>query len=167
MAGNLCHWIDLAIHLLGPGPEATSVSVSPRVSDDPTGLDAERTFSIAFDDGSTVSLVPTGRGDSIRGVQEQIEARRGRLTLRLDDLWRLRGLLAGRPIRARTLWRDKGHARMYGEALARFESGRPAAYPDEDLRRVGEIQIAATELLLAGESGGPVSELVERSRARA
>ena len=167
VAGNLCHWIDLAIHLLGPGPEATSVSVSPRVCPEATGLDAERTFSIAFDDGSTVSLVPTGRGDSIRGVQEQIEARRGPLTLRLDDLWRLRGLRAGRPIRARTLWRDKGHARMYGEALDRFASGRPATYPADDLRRVGEIQVACTELLVAGLPGGDVSELVSRARARA
>jgi predicted dehydrogenase len=166
VAGNLCHWIDLAIHLLGPRPQAISVSVSPRVSADPTGLDAERTFSIAFDDGSTVSLVPTGRGDSIRGVQEQIEARRGDVTIHLDDLWRLRGLRAGRPIRARTPWRDKGHARMYGEALDRFASGRPATYPADDLRRVGEIQIALTELLLAGEPGGDVSELVRRSRER-
>lgn len=166
VAGNLCHWIDLALHLLGPGPEPVSVSVSPRVSAEPTGIDAERTFSIAFDDGSAVSLVPTGRGDAIRGVQEQIEVRRGPLTVRLDDLWKLRGLRSGRSIRRRTLWRDKGHTRMYADAIRRFDSGVPAAYPLDDLRRGGEIQIAATELLLAGLPGGEVSELVAGSRAR-
>ncbi len=70
VAGNLCHWIDLALHLLGPGPEPVSVSVSPRVSQEATGIDAERAFTLALDDGSTVSLIPTARGDSVRGVQE-------------------------------------------------------------------------------------------------
>ena len=166
VAGNLCHWIDLSLHLMGPGPEPTEVTVSPRVSQEPTGIDAERTFSIAFDDGSSVTLLPTARGDSVRGVQEQIEVRRGALTLRLDDLWSLHGLRGGRPIRRRTLWRDKGHARMYEAALGRFERGEPAAYPLDDLRRVGAIQLAATELLQAGESGGAVGELVDAAKAR-
>ena len=125
VAGNLCHWIDLALHLLGPGPEPVAVSVSPRVSLEPTGVDAERTFSISFDDGSSLSLVPTGRGDSTRGVQEQIEVRRGQLTLRLDDLWKLQALRAGWPMHRRTLWRDKGNARMYASALRRFEQDNP------------------------------------------
>lgn len=166
VAGNLCHWVDLAIHLLGPGREAVAVSVSPRVSSAPTGVDAERTFSIAFNDGSSVALVPTGRGDSVRGVQEQIEIRRGPLTLRLDDLWKLSGLRAGWPIRQRTIWRDKGHFRMYAAALRRFQSGTAAAYPAEDLRRVGEIQLAATELLLAELPGGEIGDLLVRSRER-
>lgn len=166
VAGNLCHWIDLSLHLLGPGPEPVSVSVSPRVSEDSTGIDAERTFTITFDDGSTVSLVPTGRGDSVRGVQEQIEVRRGQLTIRLDDLWKLRALRSGRPIRRRTLWRDKGHGRMYANALSDFQQGRPAAYPAADVRRVAEVQIAATELLTAELHGGDIAELLTRSRAR-
>jgi len=167
VAGNLCHWIDLAFHLLGPGARATELAVSPRVSPEPGGLDAERAFTIAFEDGSSVSLVPTGRGDSVRGVQEQIEVRRGSLTLRLDDLWRLTGLRAGIPVRRRTLWRDKGHGRMYAEALARFAAGRPAAYPATDLQRVCEVQLAATELLRSGARGGALPELLGNARAAA
>ncbi|MCO5327221.1 MAG: Gfo/Idh/MocA family oxidoreductase [Solirubrobacterales bacterium] len=162
VAGNLCHWIDLAVHLLGAGPQPVEVAVSPRVSDAPTGFDAERTFSVTFDDGSAVTLLPTGRGDSVRGVQEQVEVRRGSLTLTIDDLWKLRGLRAGRPLHRRTLWRDKGHARMYASALARFEAGEPAAYPLEDLRRSSEIQLAATELVRSGAPAGGVAELIAR-----
>jgi predicted dehydrogenase len=160
VAGNLCHWIDLALHLLGPGARPTSVAVSPRASTEPGGLDAERTFTILFDDGSSVTLLPTGRGDSVRGVQEQVEVRRGALTLHLDDLWKLTGLRNGTPLRRRTLWRDKGHGRMYAESLARFRDGRPAAYPADDLRRVSEVQIAATRLLEAGEAEGTISSLI-------
>jgi predicted dehydrogenase len=166
VAGNLCHWIDLAMHLLDDGLRAVRVSVSPRVVDGPEGLDAERAFSIALEDGSTIVLVPSGRGDSIRGVQEQIEARRGRTTLRLDDLWRLVGTRAGRPIRGRIPWRDKGHAAMYRRALERFAQSLPTTYPVADIARVGEIQIAMAELIRAGEDAGDVDALFERSRLR-
>ena len=156
VAGNLCHWIEVVLELLGPDAVATTVAVSPRASSDPTGIDAERAYSIAFEDGSSATLVPTGRGDSTRGVQEQIEIRRGPLTVLLDDLWRLRGSRAGRPIRGRTLWRDKGHTGMYREQLGRFASGAPAAFPAEHLRRVCEVQLALSELVLEGRSEGEV-----------
>ncbi len=165
VAGNLCHWIDLVFDLLGPGPQAVAVAVSPRVSDDPRDADAERAFTITFDDGSVATLVPTTRGDSVRGVQEQIEIRRGGLALRLDDLWRLNGLRRGRPIHRRTLWRGKGHARMYARALERFRAGSPASYPIADLRRVGEVQLAATAAVRSGRSSGRISELLESAPA--
>ncbi len=166
VAGNLCHWIDLAVHLLRPGPRATTVAVSPRVAPGPAGLDAERAFTIGFDDGSVATLIPTARGDSVRGVQEQIELRRGSLALRIDDLWKLSGTSAGRPLHRRTLWRDKGHRRMYREQLGRFATGHPASYPEADLRRVAEIQLAATELLLSGGGSGDVSELLAAASRR-
>lgn len=164
VAGNLCHWIDLALHLIGPGRTVTEISVSPQVSAEPGGIDAERAFTFALDDGSTVVLIPTGRGDSVRGVQERIEVRRGALTLVLDDLWRLTGLRAGRPLRSRTVFRDKGHGRMYERFLARFAAGEPSAYPVEDLVRVGEAQVAATELLRSGRGSATLPELLDLAR---
>ena len=146
VAGNLCHWIDLAVFLIGRGADPTSVTVSGRVVPGAIGDDAERCFSIEFSDGSAAFLVATGRGDPVRGVQELIEARRGAVTVRLDDLWRMVVLRGGRASSRRTLWRGKGHQRMYREALGRVASGDPAAYPIEDLAAVSSIQIAATEL---------------------
>lgn len=145
VAGNLCHWIDLTVHLLGSGPRPRSVSVSPQVVRGRAGLDAERAFSISFDDGSTATLVATGRGDDVRGVQEQVEARRGPLTVQLDDLWRFRSTREGRVRRGRTLWRDKGHQRMYREMLDRFARGEPSTYSLDELAAVCATQLAATE----------------------
>jgi predicted dehydrogenase len=144
VAGNLCHWIDLAVFLIGRDAEPTSVTVSPRVAEGVIGDDAERCFSVEFGDGSAVFVIATGRGDPVRGVQELIEARRGSVTVRLDDLWRMVVLRGGRASSRRTLWRDKGHQRMYREALRRFTRGEPAAYPIGDLATVGSIQIAAS-----------------------
>jgi predicted dehydrogenase len=162
VAGNLCHWIDLAVFLIGPGANPTSVTVSPRVVSGAIGDDAERSFSIEFDDGSMACLLATGRGDQVRGVQELIEARRGPLMVRLDDLWRMVVVRGGRRFSRRTLWRDKGHQRMYREALTRFARGEPAAYPIEDLVVVSSIQIAASNLAASAEATVEIRDTVRR-----
>lgn len=166
VAGNLCHWIDLAVHLLGPDRRATSIAVSPRISADPREADAERSFTITFDDGSVACLIPTTRGDSVRGVQEQIDIRRGDLALRLDDLWRLTGVRRGVPIHRRTVWRGKGHEAMYRRMLERFDAGLSSSYPHEDLIRVGEIQLAATEAVRSDQLGGSIDDLLASARDR-
>jgi predicted dehydrogenase len=162
VAGNLCHWIDLAIFLIGPNAQPVGVTASPQVVPDAIGNDAERSFSIEFSDGSVVVLIATGRGDHVRGVQELIEARRGPLTVRLDDLWRMAVVREGRASSRRTLWRDKGHHRMYREALARFERGDPAAYPIEDLVVASSIQIATSKLATSGEARAEIRDTVRR-----
>ena len=152
ITGNLCHWFDLAVHLMEAGPIPDRVVVSPPVCELPERADEERTVTVTFDDGSMLTVVATGRGDDIRGVQEAVEARRGALTVRLDDLWKLRFLRNGRERMHRTLWRDKGHGAMFDEALERLRAGRPSAYPIRDLIVVAVIQIAASRL--SGEGGG-------------
>lgn len=154
VAGNLCHWIDLSVHLIGRSAAPAAISASGRVEPGAAGLDDERTLTIEFDEGSVATLIAGSRGDDVRGVQEWIQVRSADLTIDLDDLRRMRSLRAGRTRRHRTLWRDKGHQRMYRQALGRVESGQSATYPLDDLRTVGTIQLAATELIRAG--GGRV-----------
>jgi predicted dehydrogenase len=162
VAGNLCHWIDLAVFLMGPNAQPVGVTASRQVVPEALGNDAERSFSIEFGDGSVVVLIATGRGDQVRGVQELIEARRGPLTVRLDDLWRMVVARGGRASSRRTLWRDKGHQRMYREALARFARGDPAAYPIEDLVAASSIQIATSKLAASGEARAEIRATIRR-----
>ncbi len=163
VTGNLCHWIDLAVFLIGTGAEPIGVTVSAQRVPGTLGMDAERAFSIEFNDGSLATLVPTGRGDGLRGVQEQIEARRGSCTVRIDDLWRMSALRSGRDSRRRALWRDKGHARMYRDVLGQFGRGEPATYPARDLAVVGSVQIAAAELARSGKATLEVTALLGKS----
>jgi predicted dehydrogenase len=166
VTGNLCHWIDVAIFLTDARADPVSVTVSPPLAEGVLGVDAERTFSIAFDDGSMACLTATARGDGVRGVQETIEVRRGSATIRLDDLWRMHTLRNGRVSRRRTLWRDKGHQRMYCEALTRFKREQPATYPTRDLALVCAIQLAAAQLAESGESTCEMREQMADLRRR-
>jgi predicted dehydrogenase len=147
VAGNLCHWIDMAVFLLEGGPLPVSLAMSPRVPCAPLGSDEERVLTVTFEDGSLLTVLATTRGDDIRGVQEQIEIRRGLTTITIDDLWKLRIRSSGIDRRSRTLFRDKGHRAMYREALGLVVAGQPSVYPVRDMIVVSAIQLAASELV--------------------
>ena len=134
IAGNLCHWLDLAV--LFAGVERTVVDVSllqPREGD--------AAVAVAFDDGSLAAIVSTTRGDTTLGVQEFIQARRGDVTVRIDDFRTLTIERAGRPVQSLRRRRDKGHRAMYAETLERLRTGAPPSYTVAEL-------VATTSLTL-------------------
>ena len=146
ITGNLCHWIDLAVYLMEDKPLPVSVTLSPRMPGTEPGSDEERVLTVTFDDGSLLTVLGTTRGDDIRGVQEQIDIRRGRTTIAINDLWTMRVRSGGIERYSRTLFRDKAHTTMYREALGRIVAGQPSVYPVRDLVIVSAIQIAASNL---------------------
>jgi predicted dehydrogenase len=150
ITGNLCHWIDLAIHLIGARAVPVSVSLSPAVGAD-ARADEERTISVVFDDGSVAAITATNRGDDVRGVQEWIEARRGGVTARIDDLWKLTLLRDGTARTSRTPFRSKSHQAMYQEALGELESKGFGRHPLRDMVVESLVQIAASEMVASGE----------------
>jgi predicted dehydrogenase len=166
ITGNLCHWIDLAVFLLDSGSVPVSLTLSPRVSDSAQAIDEERVLTVTFEDGSLLTILATSRGDDIRGVQEQIEIRKGRTTITIDDLWKMRVRRGGVDHHSRTLFRHKAHADMYRTALRRFLRSEPAAYPADDMVVVSAIQIAASELARSGDLRGEIPSWLEPSLQR-
>ncbi|HEY2767362.1 MAG TPA: Gfo/Idh/MocA family oxidoreductase [Solirubrobacteraceae bacterium] len=161
ITGNLCHWIDLAVFLLEGRALPVSVTLSPQVSHSARSIDEERVLTVTFADGSLLCILATGRGDDIRGVQEQIEIRRGHTTVTIDDLWKMRVRHGGVDRRSRMLFRHKAHADMYRTALRRFLRGEPALYPAGDIVVVSAIQIAATELARSDRVHGEIPTWLE------
>jgi predicted dehydrogenase len=146
ITGNLCHWIDLAIYLIHGNPTPISVTLSPRIPGTEPGSDEERVLTVTFEDGSLLTVLGTTRGDDIRGVQEQMDIRRGHTTITIDDLWKYRVRQDGIERFSRTLFRDKAHTTMYREGLGRIVAGKPALYSVRDMVVVSAIQIAASNL---------------------
>ena len=155
VTGNLCHWIDLAIFFLDEGTLPVSVTLSPRVIGS-VADDEERVLIVTFDDGSLLTILGTSRGDDIRGVQENIDIRRGGTTITIDDLWKMKVRSGGIDHHHRTLFRDKAHSRMYREAFGRVARGEPARYRLSDMIVVSAIQIAASDLVRADRSVGRI-----------
>jgi predicted dehydrogenase len=160
ITGNLCHWIDLAVCLIDGSPLPVSITLSPRLPGTEPGSDEERVLTVTFDDGSLLTVLGTTRGDDIRGVQEQMDIRRGHTTITIDDLWKYRVRSDGIERYGRTLFRDKAHTAMYGEGLGRIRAGQPAVYPVRDMVVVSAIQIAASDLARTDERGVGVPDWI-------
>jgi predicted dehydrogenase len=151
ITGNLCHWIDLAVYLIDGNPMPVSVTLSPRLPGTEPGSDEERVLTVTFEDGSLLTVLGTTRGDDIRGVQEQLDVRRGHTTITIDDLWKYRVRSDGIEHFSRTLFRDKAHTTMYREGLGRVKAGQPSVYTMRDMVIVSAIQTAASDLARTDE----------------
>jgi predicted dehydrogenase len=166
IAGNVCHWLDIATYLLPHTVVPVDVSVSCALlphdaSDDRTMTD--RTICVSYDDGSLNSIIATVRGDGTLGIQERIEVRRAASTFEIDDFRTVRELSRGRRrVVARTAFRDKGHTAMYRAFAENVAVGRGTSYPLRDLITVSVVQLAATALVRAGGGHIDVREQVER-----
>lgn len=158
VTGNLCHWIDLGVFFIDDDASPREVSVSPAALGQ-RREDEERVISATFDDGSLVTIVATGRGDQVRGVQEAIEIRRGDTTIWIDDLRRVRVLRRGVVRTRRSPFRDRGHKRMYRDWVTRSARGEGARYPLWDIARVSVIQLAASTAVTRGVALDPAALL--------
>jgi predicted dehydrogenase len=158
ITGNLCHWIDLAVYLIDGNPMPISITLSPRMPGTEPGSDEERVLTVTFEDGSLLTALGTTRGDDIRGVQEQMDIRRGHTTINIDDLWKYRVRQDGIERYSRTLFRDKAHTTMYREGLGRIVDGQRSAYSVRDMIIVSAIQIAASDLARTDERSAELPE---------
>jgi predicted dehydrogenase len=129
VTGNLCHWIDLAHHLIG------GECVGVRALAGETGQTETVSAILEFVDGSVATLVATDAGDDLGGVTEYLELRGGETTVIVDDYRRLIRLEEGRR-RVRRARREKGHRRMYQDLRRHWLDGAPPAYPAEDILAV-------------------------------
>jgi len=160
ITGNLCHWIDLAIYLIDGNPMPISITLSPRMPGTEPGSDEERVLTVTFEDGSLLTALGTTRGDDIRGVQEQMDIRRGHTTITIDDLWKYRARQDGIERYSRTLFRDKAHRTMYREGLGRVLASQPSVYSMRDMVVVSAIQIAASDLARTDERATDIPDWI-------
>jgi predicted dehydrogenase len=145
VTGNLCHWIDLAHHLVGAPCKEVQAVGSP-------GSDETVSATLRFQDGSIAALVATDAGDDLGGVTEYLELRGGGTTLVVDDYRRLVELEDGRR-RLRRHRREKGHARMYRELRRRWLEDAEPAYPAADIVAVTSTTARVVEAVASAAAG--------------
>jgi predicted dehydrogenase len=148
VTGNMCHWIDLGCCLIDRKPVMVTVS-SPQ---DGSSSD-EITATVMFEGGSQLTIVATSRGDSLRGVQEYIDIRRGYMTIVIDDFLSMRVCGHGQQLRYRSLIRNKGHSFMYRHFRQNIVRDRPPSYNARDLLFSSEAFLTLSDMVGAGQVG--------------
>lgn len=103
--GNLCHWSDLTLEIVGMD-KAFPCRVVPT---SPVGSKSDFVTAIEFADGSMAALTFSAKGHTFEGVREILNLHRGDLLAEIKDFKSVsivRGAYRGV---FRTWWRDHGH----------------------------------------------------------
>ena len=103
--GNLCHWSDLTIHLVGLD-NCFPCTISPAVA-----VDSKSDFSVslAFADGSQAGLTFSAKGHTFEGVREYLNVHKGNLLGSLKDFVSLELANIDKNDTVFNFYRDHGH----------------------------------------------------------
>ena len=127
ITGNLTHWLDLAIFWINGRP--VEINLLSSLSEDETFA-----VSILFSEGSLVNITVSDKGNSLRGVQEQLEIRAGNETVLINDYTQIiHTTKDGKQKKLNKLIRDKGHDRMYKHLVKAYNSEAEIRYTKEDV----------------------------------
>ena len=104
--GNLCHWTDLTLQLVGL-ENAFPCQIVPSV---PPGSKSDFIVSLIFADQSCASITFSAKGHTFEGVREVLNIHKGNLLGNLTDFQELKVEILEQKIVRRQFYRDHGHS---------------------------------------------------------
>lgn len=104
--GNLCHWTDLTLQLVGM-KNAFPCTIIPAT---PPGSKSDYVVSVIFADRSCASITFSAKGHTFEGVREVLNIHKGNLLANLTDFQSLTAEIVERKINKRLFYRDHGHS---------------------------------------------------------
>lgn len=145
ITGNAIHWFDLANYWIDSNPVELNLLSS---SDD---LESSL-ISVLYENGSTVNITISDKGNSLRGVQEKIEIRFSNETIFIYDFVSLLHTKQnGFTIKKTKIIRQKGHNAMYRHFKKIIKGNDISKYTVIDLIRTSVLTFYASEMLRTGE----------------
>jgi predicted dehydrogenase len=135
--GNLCHWTDLTLHLVGL-ERAFPCQIVPAT---PAGSTSDFVVSIIFADRSCAAITFSAKGHTFEGVREVLNVHKGNLLANLNDFHTLTIDLVEKKRRSSLRHRDHGHEVNIVNSLR----GALADQPGEDPRYI----VATAQFFLA------------------
>ncbi|MDB5618898.1 Gfo/Idh/MocA family oxidoreductase [Tardiphaga sp.] len=149
--GNLCHWTDLTLEMVG------LENAFPCVINAVSAPEAKSDFSVSivFADKSVAGITFSAKGHTFEGVREVLNAHRGDVLITMSDFQHLRIDSGHRRLRYKGLFRDHGHRSNIVNSLTAIASlDRSKAASRSYVRATAELFLAVKE---AADSGQPVT----------
>ncbi len=141
--GNLCHWTDLTLHLVGL-ENAFPCRVVPL---SPPNSRSDFVVSLLFADNSCASITFSAKGHTFEGVREVLNLHKGNLIATLTDFGSLSLDLGPNKYAKRLLFRDHGHRNGIVNSLV-AGSGEHISY----VSSTAELFLTIRETLETGKS---------------
>jgi len=147
LLGEVCHFIDLACHVIGSEPE--EVLCRDRNSGSGMSVLQDVAVEISFANGSTAMIEYVSSGAASL-AKERYEIHRQGTSLVIDDFRKAEYHRAGKV--ARTKWgtRDKGHRAEVRAFLEAVRTGAPTPIPEEESLRTSSLTFAAARSMREG-----------------
>ncbi len=142
--GNLCHWTDFTLSLVGPN--AFPIKVIPARHEQ---SDSNIAVTYVFGEGSIGAITFSAKGHTFEGVMERLSLHKGDCLLTMDDYRTMTVREVERKRRYVNGLRDHGHARNIQLAARTVVDGLPYDR-DEAIQRVwdsGRLMLATKEAL--------------------
>ena len=143
LIGEGCHFVDLAMHLVGAGAPESVEAVAIGGADPDANLKDNFAITLRFPDGSLGVITYTSKGDPGAG-KERVEAFAGGATGVIDDFRRADAWLGGR----RESWKgkqDKGHAAEMDAFVRCVRDQTTSPIPLAELEAVSRATLEAAE----------------------
>jgi predicted dehydrogenase len=144
--GNLCHWTDLTLHLVGMD-KAFPCTIFPAT---PAGAKSDFMVSVLFADGSCAAVTFSAKGQTFEGVREVLNLQKGDVLANISDFNSLTVDVIDRKTRIHPIWRDHGHGTNIVRSLTGALGG---TVPGETLAYVGTTARFFLAVRQAVESG--------------
>lgn len=103
--GNLCHWTDLTLHLVG----LSNAFPCTVYSTAPSGSKSDFVFSVLFADRSCATITFSAKGHAFEGVREVLNVHKGNLLGNITDFQTMSLEIIDNRIKKSLLFRDHGH----------------------------------------------------------
>lgn len=140
VTGNLVHWIDLANFWLSSKPVEINMLSGDSIDD--------FAMSLLYEDNSIVNISCSDIGNSMRGVQENIEIRTENETVEIDDYLKVTHVKpSGKKKVKNYLFRDKGHKSMYEDVNRFFNGHYEPEYTFTDLVKTTIVTYYASKMV--------------------
>lgn len=153
--GNLCHWLDASIHLVGANFWPVEL-----VPTSPPESQSDFTLTARCGDGSSVTFVFSAKGHTFEGVREVLNLQKGSTLVLLRDFHETRIGKGRRTTVSRTRIRDHGHRANVLNSWRQSTTGSGEAR--DYVLGTGLLAVAAADALSSGEvvvvqrpQGGP------------
>lgn len=115
--GNLCHWTDLTLHLVGI-EKAFPCEIVPS---SPHNAKSDFVVSIIFADQSCCSITFSAKGHTFEGVREVLNVHKGNLLGNITDFSALSLDICEKKYRKNLLYRNHGHAvNIYNSVTSKY-----------------------------------------------
>ena len=149
--GEVCHFVDLARHLVGTAITSVQADATGATGDTgATGTCDDLSAALSFADGSLATIAYTALGDDSYG-KERIEAFAGGTVVTIDNFRSLTVTEDGRTTTKKGRSQDKGHGaalKAFADAVA---AGGPPAIDEAELIETSLATLALAESLQSGE----------------